>query len=195
MDELTLDALLERIQSEDPNVRTAAWLAAGGIGASAIKPLARIAAERELEVARAAKRGMWKIVRTAGAPGATNAKDAVEAELIGLLGDDGLPEGVHCDVLWMLSEIGGDATVEAIREIPDILKKPRLREDARCSVERIPGDAAIQALKDALEEAPDDFKLAVAHSLRVRGVEVDKEKYPCQKLVPTRETSVKPVEN
>ncbi len=38
---------------------------------------------------------------------------------------------------------------------------------------------------------PRDFQLAVAQSLRARGVAVSETKYPCQKLVPTRETSVK----
>jgi hypothetical protein len=39
----------------------------------------------------------------------------------------------------------------------------------------------------------DDFKYALAHSLRARGVEVDQKKYPCQKLVPSRQTQVRPV--
>lgn len=210
MEELTLDALLEKINSDDPEVRTDAWLAAGGVGASAVKPLAKIVTEAEaevarlqaegkkeqlaqpLEVGRAAKRGIWKIVRTVGAPGNAEAKDAVVAELIDLLGDD-QPASIRREVLWMLSEIGGEETVEAIRNIPGILENKELREDARCSVERIPGQAAIRALADGLEAAPDDFKLALAQSLRARGVEVDPEKYPCQKLVPTKQTSVKPV--
>lgn len=93
----------------------------------------------------------------------------------------------------MLSEIGGDATVEAIREIPDLIDDKDVREDARCALERIPTDFALETLQDGLEAAPADFALAMAQSLRARGVEVDKDKYPCQKLVPTRETSVKPV--
>ena len=210
MEELTLDALLARIRSDDPDVRTAAWLAAGGVGAAAIKPLAKIVAESEtevarlsaegkkkelaqpLEVGRAAKRAMWKIVRTAGAPGAGDAKAAVERALIGLLGDD-QPACVRREVLWMLSEIGGDETIAAVREIPDVLDNKEIREDVRCCVERIPGPAAIQALKDGLEAAPYDFALAIAQSLRARGVQVDEQTYPCRKLVPTKETSVKPV--
>jgi hypothetical protein len=112
--------------------------------------------------------------------------------LIGLLAE-GQPDGLRSEVLWMLSEIGGDETVTAIREIPGILENKVLREDARCCVERIPGEAAVAALKEALEAAPDDFKLAVAQSLRARGVPVDEKKYPCVKLVPAKQTEVKPV--
>ena len=193
MDEVTLDALLERIKSDDADVRTAAWLAAGDVGAPAIQPLAEIVAKGELEVSRAAKRAMWKIVRTVGAPGRDACKASIEAELIRLLAE-GQPDAIRREALWMLSEIGGEKTIEAIREIPNILENKAIREDARCCVERIPGEAAVEALKQGLEAAPPDFALALAQSLRARGVEVDKQKYPCQKLVPTRETQVKPVE-
>jgi hypothetical protein len=190
---VTLDALLERIKSDDPDVRTAAWLAAGDAGAPAIQPLAEIVAQGELEVSRAAKRAMWKIVRTVGAPGRDTCRASVEAELIRLLAE-GQPDAIRREALWMLSEIGGEKTIEAIREIPNVLENKAIREDARCCVERIPVEAAVEALKQGLEAAPADFTLALAQSLRARGVEVDKQKYPCQKLVPTRETQVKPVE-
>lgn len=192
MEKLTLDALLGRIKSDDANVRTEAWQAAGSVGCAAIKPLAGIVAGGELEVARAAKRAMWKIVHTVGAPGPGDAKGAVEAELIGLLGPD-QPASVRREVFWMLSEIGSDDTVYAIRELPNILEDREVREDARCSVERIPTEAAVDALEGGLEAAPADFALALAQSLRARGVEVDLAQYPCQKLVPTKQTSVKPV--
>jgi hypothetical protein len=211
MEELTLDALLERIKSDDPDVRTAAWLGAGVVGAPAIEPLASLAAESEakvkrlqaegkkkelaqpLEVGRAAKRAMWQIVRTVGAPGMDTCKASAEAELIRLLAE-GRPDAIRREALWMLSEIGGEKTIDAIRDIPNILENKAIREDARCCVERIPGRAAVEALQEGLEAAPADVALALAQSLRARGVNVDKNRYPCQKLVPTRETQVKPVE-
>jgi hypothetical protein len=134
---------------------------------------------------------MWKIVRTVGAPGQDEAKkEAVIGELIDLLAE-GEPDAIRSEVLWMLSEIGGDETVGAIREIPGILENKAIREDARCCVERIPGQASVDALQEGLEAAPKDFELALAQSLRARGVAVDKERYPCVKLVPTKETEVK----
>jgi len=190
-EKLTLDALLERIKSDDPDVRTAAWQAAGDVAAPALVPLSKIVAEGELEVSRAAKRAMWKIVRTVGAPDRCECKEAAEGVLIGLLGSE-QPLCVRRDVFWMLSEIGGDATVEAIRDIPNLIDDKDVREDARCALERIPTDFALETLQDGLDAAPADFALAMAQSLRVRGVKVDTQRYPCQKLVPTKETSVKP---
>ncbi|MHC4401636.1 MAG: HEAT repeat domain-containing protein [Planctomycetota bacterium] len=210
MEELTLDALLERIQSDDAEVRTQAWQAAGSVGAAAVKPLAKIVVESEakvkalqeqgekkewpkpLEVGRAAKRAIWQIVRSAGAPGKGDAKAAVVEELVGLLGND-QPACIRREAIWMLSEIGGNETIEAFREIPGLLANKEIREDARCCAERIPTEAAVRGLGRALEAAPEDFRLALAQSLRIRGVEVDKERYPCQKLVPTKETNVKAV--
>jgi HEAT repeat protein len=189
MAELTLESLLEQIQGENAETRTSAWQAAGEVGAPAIKPLAKIVVDGELEVGRAAKRAMWQIVRTAGAPGEN--RQPVIRQLIDLL-DEGQPDAIRREALWMLSEVGGDETVAAIREIFGILENTAIREDARCCVERIPGQAAVQALAEGLEHAPEDFKQALAQSLRARGVDVDKQRYPCVKLVPTKETNVKP---
>jgi HEAT repeat protein len=189
-EKVTLDSLLAGIKSDDPDVRTTAWLSAGTVGATAIGPLAGLLTDDDIEVGRAAKRAMWKIVRTVGAPGVTGEKKAVVRELLGLLGH-GQPLAVRREVIWMLSEIGGDKTIGVLRKMPEILDDKDFREDARCAVERIPGDASLRALEDALEKAPEDYKINIAQSLRVRGVEVPG--LPCQKLVPTKETNVKPV--
>jgi HEAT repeat protein len=191
-EKLTLDALLERIKSDDPDVRTAAWQAAGDVGAPAIAPLSKIVDEGELEVGRAAKRAMWQIVRTVGAPGRDECREAAESALIALLAPEA-PLCVRREAFWMLSEIGRDATVEAIRDISNVVDDKDVREDARCALERIPTDFAVETLQDGLDMAPADFALAIAQSLRVRGVKVDTGRYPCKKLVPTKETSVKPV--
>jgi HEAT repeat protein len=211
-EELTVEQLIGRIKDHDDKVRAAAWHSAGKLGAAAVMPLANLMAQMDaqlarltkqpgadrgelaykLEVGRAAKRGLWVVVRYVGRPGAGAERGPVVDRLCTLLGDD-QPVALRRDVLWMLSEIGDDRAVDAIRNIPGILGDLELREDARCAVERIPGQAATQALSDGLEACYDDFRLAIAHSLRLRGVELDKEKYPCQKLVPTRQTKVKPV--
>ena len=188
---LTLKQLLAAIQSDDENTRSEAWLAAGTVGAPAIRPLARVIDEGDLEVSRAAKKAMWKIVRTAGAP-ASGAPINVVEELCSLLGND-QSNAVRREVLWMLSEIGGDEAVQAIRDIPGILENTDLREDVRCAVQRIPTQFARDTLVAGLEAAPEDFELAMAQACRARGVEVDETRYPCQKLVPNRQTNVKPV--
>ena len=190
MDEdLTVDQLIARIKGDDEAARAAAWQNAASAGPAAVKPLAALIIDGNIETARAAKRALWVIVRHVGRPGADAEKKPVVAQLCGLLGGS-QPIAVQREALWMLSEIGGDEAIAAIREMPDILENTELREDARCAVERIPGDAAVAALHDGLDAAPDDFKPAMAHSLRVRGVEVSG--IPCQKLVPTKQTQVKP---
>lgn len=175
-----VNRLIKRLKSGDAETRTDAWQSAGDIGAPAVQPLALVMTDGDLEVARAAKRAMWKIVRHTGRPGAVNAKQAVVGKLSGLLGAD-QPVSVRREVIWMLSEIGG---LRAIRPLAELLSDEHLREDARMSLERIPIPRAVQALKAGFETAPEDFRLNLAQSLRKRGVKV--EGYPCAKLVPTK---------
>jgi hypothetical protein len=143
--------------------------------------------DSDLEVARAAKRALWQIARYNGRPGADEEKRAVEKELIGLLGDD-QPVSVRQEVLWMLSEIAGRISIKPVAEL---LRNAELREDARMALERIPAKGATAALKAGFEAAPEDFKPNIAQSLRKRGQEVAG--YPSRKLVPTKETNLKPL--
>jgi HEAT repeat protein len=179
---MNLEELLKGIRSERPAERMAAWQAAGTVGASAVTPLAKLCTQGNLEVGRAARRGLEKIVRTVGAPGVQPAKLAVVGELRSLLGD-GQPVALRRDILWLLSEIAGSESVESIASL---LKHDVLREDARMVLERIPGEESLDALRNALRTVPEDFRLNVAQSLRARGETVDPEKYPCRKLVPTK---------
>jgi HEAT repeat protein len=183
-----LKKLLAGVQAPDPHVRMEAWLAAGAVGAVAVQPLAKVVDEGEMEVSRAAKRGMWQIVRYVGRPGGDRReKDAVVNELLVVLnGTKSVP--VRREVVRMLSEIGGDESVPAVSSL---LSHADLREDARMTLERIPGEASLGALKSALNSAPKDFKANIAQSLRARGVEV--KGFPCKKLVPTKQTNVKPL--
>jgi len=178
--ELTLTELVQALGSNDPDTRTAAWLRAGEVGAPAIDPLASLMVEGELETSRAAKRGLWKITRTVGAPGVSEQqKKAVVDSLVGLLADK-QAVAVRREVVWMLSEIADGKVSE---KIGLLLTDSKLREDARCVLERIPGPESLAILKGALAKAPENFKMNIVQSLRARGVEVPG--YPCQKLVPT----------
>lgn len=182
-----VNKLIAGIKDKSDKVRAEAWLSAGEVGAPAVRPLAAVMTDKELEVARAAKRGLWKIVRYVGRPGAGDEKNAVAAELIALLSGS-QPTPVRREVLWMLSEIGQDKSVEAIAAL---LSNRELREDARMVLQRIPGRRSIAALRAGLKAAPKDFKINIAQSLRQRGVRV--RGLPCVKLVPTKKTNVKPV--
>ena len=182
-----VDELIAKIRDKSEKVRGDALLRAGEAGAPAVKPLAKAMDDEDVEVTRAAKRALWKIVRHAGRPRARDEKRAVAAELIGLLGD-GQPTSVRREVLWMLSEIGRSRSVEAIAAL---LSNKQLREDARMVLQRIPGRRSLAALRAGLKAAPKDFKLNIAQSLRQRGVRV--RGLACVKLVPTKKTNVKPV--
>ena len=182
-----VDKLISRIKDDSAEVRTEAWQRAGEVGAPAVKPLAEVMTDENLEVARAAKRALWKIVRVAGRPEGGRQKRAVETQLIDLLGES-QPVAVRREVLWMLSEIGERSSV---RPIAELMANKELREDARMALERIPLEGAVRALKAGFEAAPEDFKLNLAQSLRKRGEEVAG--YPCQKLVPKKKTNVKPL--
>lgn len=179
----SVDDLAARIQSKDDAVRGPAWQGAASYGAPAVKPLAALMTHDDYEVARSAKRGLWKIVRHAGRPGAEQEAQAVVAELIPLLKSG--PVVVRREVVWMLSEIGGD---DAIAPMAALLADADAREDARCALLRFPGSQATGALKSAFATAPEAFKTALADSLRKRGEKV--EGYPSQKLTPTKQTTV-----
>jgi hypothetical protein len=176
---------LTKIKSLDDQIRGPAWQNAGPVGAAAVKPLAEIMNSPDMEIARAAKRALWQIVRYAGRPGAKKDASAVVGELLLLLGS--APVVVRRETLWMLSEIAGDTVVDRMAAL---LSDPALREDARCALIRLPGAKVTRALKKAFNNAPEDFKPALAHSLRLRGEKVDG--YPSQKLVPVKKTAVEP---
>ena len=180
---MQLKTLLTDIQSSNPEARTAAWQQAHTIGAPAVKPLAALYRDADMEVARAAKRGLENLVRVVGAPEAQpGAKSDVIEQFHHLLDDD-QPVALRRDILWLLSEIGGG---ESAGPIAVLLKHDVLREDARMALERIPGDESIASLREALTQVPQSFRLNIAQSLRARGESVSPAKYPCQKLVPTK---------
>jgi len=191
MDEdLTLDTLIAKIKDKDDKVRAAAWQAAGKVGAQALKPLSVVAKEGELEVSRAANRAMWQIVRYTGRPGAEDDRKATVAALIEVFTDEQLPVQLRRDAVWMLSEVITNDEYDP-NQAAEMFKNPDFRDDLRMALQRIPGDNALAALKAGLEIVPDDFKPAIACSLRARGVDVPN--VPCVKLKPTKQTSVKPV--
>lgn len=183
----SVDDLVRGIQSQDDIERTAAWRGAGALGAPAIAPLADLASHESMEVARAAQRGLWQIVRHCGRPGADSERDAVGAALLTVLAD--LPATtLKRDVIWMVSEIGGDACVAPLA---GLLADADMRDDACLVLERIPGNASLEALRAAIDTCPDDFKPHVAESLRRRGESVPG--ISSAKMTPVKSTAVEPL--
>jgi len=178
-----VNMLIADLQSGDDAVRGAAWQSAATFGSAAVKPLANLMTHGNFEIARSAKRALWRIVRHAGRPKATKERKTLQVELISLL--QAAPVAVRCESAWMLSEIGDSRAVAALASL---LTEASVREAARCALERIPSSKAVRALEKALETAAEDFRPALANSLRVRGRKVAG--YPTQKLVPTKQTTV-----
>ena len=177
--------LIEKIRDSNPEVRTKAWLGAGEVGWPAVPALAEVMTDENLEVARAAKRALWKIVRHAGRPGADEERQSVAVHVSSLLAGD-KPVAVRREALWMLSEIGEKGL---IKPIAGLLTNKELREDARMVLERIGDKASVAELEAGFKTAPEDFKLNLAQSIRKRGKKV--RGYECVKLVPTKQTAVK----
>jgi HEAT repeat protein len=180
-----IQSLIDRIKNPDDATSGAAWQGAGPYGAAVVKPLAALMGDGNFELARKGKRALYLVVRHAGRPGASEERPAVERELILVLGSG--PARVRREVVWMLSEIGSAGAVDAMAAL---LADQELREDARCALTRLPAPGAVAALKAAFATAPEDFKYALAESLRQRGETVGG--YPSRKLVPTKQTSVTP---
>ena len=183
----SVQELVANIQSSDDSIRGPAWQNAATAGAPAVKPLAGLMTHADFEVARSAKRALYKIVRHAGRPGASKEAKAVTAELIALLKDQ--PTVVRREALWMLSAIGGK---EAINPMAALLSDAEAREDARCALMRLPWKEVTSVFRTEFKNAPEEFRFALAGSLRQRGEKV--EGYPSQKLTPTKQTTVKPTE-
>jgi hypothetical protein len=179
----SLAEFITRIRSADASISGPAWQGAQSYGAAALGPLAGILDSADFEIARNAKRAMYKITRHAGRPGAENEAEAAESELIAALRHESAT--VRREVLWMLSEIGGDRAVEPMAAL---LTDEAAREDARAALMRLPGQRATAALSAAFRAAPEPFRYALADALRKRGAPVDG--YPSQKLTPSRQTTV-----
>lgn len=183
-DSTAVGEFIAKIRSKDDAVRGPAWQGAGPVGAPAVVPLADAMSDPDFEIARSAKRAIERIVRYAGRPGADTERKAVQGELVKLLKHSNV--NVRRHAAWMLSEIGDD---NAVAPMAELLTDIEAREDARCALTRIPGQKATNALRKAIESAPEEFKYALADSLRARGEKVSG--YPTKKLVPTKQTKVK----
>ena len=183
---MTTNELIAAIKGKDENARAQAWMNAATTGADAVAPLAGLMDDKDTETRRAANRALWKIVRNAGRPGASEEAQSLSKALLAALGAQ-QAVGTVSALCWMLSEIAGD---EAVAPLAKLLVQPELREHARAALQRIPGDASVAALKAALADASDDAKPALAESLRRRGVDVPDVK--SAKLTPVKPTQVKP---
>jgi HEAT repeat protein len=185
-DEKSMAVLIASLKSPDEAISGHAWQTAGPYGAKAVKSLGTLMTDEDFEIARSARRALENVVRYAGRPGADQEAEAVQSELLKLLKAP-QPE-VRKVAVWMLSEIGDK---KAVKPMAALLTDKDTREDARCSILRMPREEALSALNKAFKSAPDDFKYALADSLRALGEPVNG--WPSKKLVPTAKTTVEAI--
>lgn len=180
-----IEELIARIRKSSAEGTSPEWQTAGACGAGAIKPLAELTLDGNFETQRAAKRALAQVVHTAGNPNTRRAAKQAVTALVELTQHANAT--VRRQAVWLLSEI---ATEESIRPMARLLNDPEVREDARCALLRMPPKAARAALQNAFKQANDDFKYALADSLRLLGEKV--EGCPSRKGIPTGKTEVKP---
>ena len=178
-----LDAFLSQIQNGEDTIRTKAIQNASSVGVTAVAPLIQLMEKSNKEIARSANRALYVILHHAGRPKADDEAKNVENAL--LQGLEGGSMQVKRDILRMLSEIGKDASINPIARL---LADKELSDDACMALQRIPGKKSISALKKSLKNVPESMRYPIAEALRKRGEKV--EAYPCQKLIPTKSSTL-----
>jgi len=162
-------ALIDKVTSQDIEVRYAARAEAPQVGAPAVAALAKLLDETtqqasgdagvqryRREVALTAKAALEKIVHFAGRPGADAEKKQVATELARVLTPDQSPKA-KMQLLHFVAFIGGDDEIPAIAKLLDDGDR-NVRETARLALQRMTGPAATQALVNAAKAQADDRK-------------------------------------
>ncbi|HOW65017.1 MAG TPA: hypothetical protein P5186_14115 [Candidatus Paceibacterota bacterium] len=180
-DEAATAKFIADLKSADDKTRAEALDKSARFGASVVPALADLLGSAETEHRRAAQRALYRLVRHAGRPGAESEARSVEVELVKALNSN-RPAQARRELLWMTSEIGKDLAIDTVASL---LGSSELREDARCVLQRIPGDKSLEILKTAYEAARDDFKKNLAESLVKRGVTIPG--FQSEKLKPVKD--------
>jgi hypothetical protein len=144
---------LAGIRSENADERFAMWRQAGDAPPSVIPELGRLSGGDHPGVAHAAAEALTTMVHSVGKDPASPNRAAVVKGLLAVAGNGPLPARVHA--LRLLSNVAGDDSVAAIAAH---LSSPELREEAIFALERIPGNAPIEAILRAYKLAPAEFK-------------------------------------
>ena len=143
---------LNDIQSNDADARFNAWRAAGDVDPVVIGDLGKLAGSSTPGIARAAREALTTMTHSVGKNLNAPNREAVVKGLLSL-NNAALPVRIHA--LRLLSNIAGE---DAVGPIAKDIDNPDLREEVVYCLERIPGDASMEALLQAYPQAKDDFK-------------------------------------
>jgi hypothetical protein len=164
--EAELNDFLGKLKSDRGGARVEAILKAGAMGAEAVVPLGKVASGDNRDAAIAAQTALKHLAADAGRPGAAAEKKSVAHNLTFLL-DKEYSKVTRCLAVELLSWTGDDAVapqVAALLADPDA----DVRDEARRSLQAIPGQASLKALIDGLGKAEGRLKLAIIISLGQR---------------------------
>lgn len=161
---LEIASFIQRVQNADAAQRMAVAHAAGPEGAAAVKPLSALLAGDDKGVAKAADEALIRIAHYAARPGAVPEARSVSRELAQLT-PPAQPMVVRRRATRLLEFVGGD---DAVPTLAALLKDAELREDARLTLERIPGRASTRALEAAAKSGAAEFRPHLEQSLRHR---------------------------
>ncbi len=177
------DKFLADIQSDDADVRFAAWDIAGEMDPEVIPALSKLLAADKPGVRKAAAEALNNIVHSvgrevnpaglranAGRPDALKQLDKrqqVVAKLLEVLAG----EHDHAEKVGALRHLSLIATTDDVPAIAKFVHDPKLREEAVFSLERIPGKTSEEALLNSLPDAAEDFKPRILAALGHRRAE------------------------
>jgi HEAT repeat protein len=143
-----VQALVKGLNDPSPDVRAEAWKTAGEAGAEAVAPLADLLAAQDPEVSIAAAKALDNIADFVSRPGAQKGRPAVAAELAKLL-DPAKAPVVRTTAVRLLALCGGDAEARAVANLLTD-SDATLADDARVTLQQMPGYLALRALMDAM---------------------------------------------
>ncbi len=159
-----LGDFIAAVGGADPTARANAWNTAANFGASAVPQLSELLGHENPEIAESALRALDRIVFHAGRPGSTDGA-GVAAALAQQLQTPNTPFARR-EILYLLSLIATDAEIPAIVAL---LADESVGDDARMTLQRIPGDVASKALISALAVARGTTRLRIVDALAARG--------------------------
>ena len=162
-----LAEFLGRIQSDQGATRAEAISQAGPAGADAVVPLGELASANKGNASLAAQWALKNIAAYAGRPGGTPEEKKAVAEAFTRLLDAKYTKVTRTLALELLSITASDAVVPKIAALLGDTD-PDVQDEARRSLQGIPGAASLQALVAALPKAEGRLKIAIINALGQR---------------------------
>jgi HEAT repeat protein len=162
-----LSEFLGRIQSDQGATRAEAVSQAGPAGADAVVPLGELASANKGNASLAAQWALKNIAAYAGRPGGTPEEKKAVAEAFTRLLEAKYTKVTRTLALELLSITAGDAAVPKIAALLGDTDAD-VQDEARRSLQGIPGAASLQALVAALPKAEGRLKIGLINALGQR---------------------------